>query len=1201
MHCHNDDGGSNLQMQDMSGYEGTNEPLRLTPQQQDVMQALLRRETDRYPLSRWYLGAIRTLGNHYNPDRFGQAAHSLRELVEKLPKVVGEGDLAVDTYDHGQHRRNLYGRFAEDLQRYAEGWTGKIIDRHLANTLDEASIYFEKAYQPTQREQIGLAIIQSDPLASQLGADISNTKRDTIYELSQNLQRVAHHAKDPDVDTFQIYVQSLERVILDLLAPITAQNQQELQSILRQSDKTEQDIELALTLMKRTGANYTFFFDKVDDPYWIPVLREKGYFDNPPEMEPGSMDRSTAPYWWPLHYLARMAIREPSAVLEIVRKFPTIHNTRVRMKILEIARQLPGALSVQLEVQVTSVRLRELQFLAHWYIDVLAHWVAEQQLSAALHLAELLIQFELEVQLEDGDAAVSAASVLRGLPRRPKPSIGDDDYPRLFDEAVKPLAGKAPYETACTLAKAVEVMIRLRMADQSNASDDYRDHSELWCRRLGQIEDFEPSSSILVAGLVFACEGTFEAEAENIANLDSALRGYKWEIFERLRQHLYGKYPDSRTKPWIREFILNKADYADRVHGREFQQMVKRACEHFGEELLTEEERKGVFDAILSAPQREYEALPVEQRPSEKMVTQRRQWFQRAQIAPFASVLFGHYRTHCEELGEPDANEFSDDDYLGMDDARSGPIVARSPRSNHDLVKLSDRELLDYINEWEQSGSWEEVADGSRDGAFVEITVEALAGAFKDVVATSILTNDERCRFWREHLAEIQRTAFVRALVDGMVQYTQKVDIDRIEQCLESCKWILSHADQNPAEGFRDGDRSRENPHWHSSRRAVGDFVEACIAQYNSLGTESQQGLVELLETLCTEFDWPLDTPGHVVSSHQNLFDFAINNTRCRGLQSLVKLATQAYAAGNHVVVGKLMTVLENRLSADSTNTLRLPEYAMLGANAGRLLRIDAVWLARWEAHLFPQAHWEVWKAAFGHFLEFEARDRRYLEVLRQQFEFAVQCLPHPEEGQGRRGTFTNTLSQHLFIYYLWGLYPLSGPASLLEQFYEKTRGHTEQWEALFREVGFMLKNTEQLDGAVTDRVIQFFDWRVKQANADELANFWFWLMAECLDGHWRLRAFSVTLTITRPTGFELHGCAEALAELLAESESGVLECFAKLTDRVGGEHFRISTGAARTILKVGLESTDGDVRQNAERAWDNLLRHGRSELLELN
>ena len=112
-------------MNDGNGNAGQPMPLHLTQQQQDVIRALQSRENEEFPLSQWDLGALYALVNPYNPDRFSQAAQSLRELVEKLPDVMLEGDVQIDSYDLRENRRQIIVRIARDRQRYLDGWNGK--------------------------------------------------------------------------------------------------------------------------------------------------------------------------------------------------------------------------------------------------------------------------------------------------------------------------------------------------------------------------------------------------------------------------------------------------------------------------------------------------------------------------------------------------------------------------------------------------------------------------------------------------------------------------------------------------------------------------------------------------------------------------------------------------------------------------------------------------------------------------------------------------------------------------------------------------------------------------------------------------------------------------------------------------------------------------------------------------------------------
>ena len=72
------------------------------------------------------------------------------------------------------------------------------------------------------------------------------------------------------------------------------------------------------------------------------------------------------------------------------------------------------------------------------------------------------------------------------------------------------------------------------------------------------------------------------------------------------------------------------------------------------------------------------------------------------------------------------------------------------------------------------------------------------------------------------------------------------------------------------------------------------------------------------------------------------------------------------------------------------------------------------------------------------------------------------------------------------------------------------------------------------------------------------------------------------------------------MTEMLPDHTEKVVECFAKLTDRLKEDTFYIRTETAKRILKAGLESGDQGVRDNAARARDNLLRRSRFDLLDL-
>ena len=87
--------------------------------------------------------------------------------------------------------------------------------------------------------------------------------------------------------------------------------------------------------------------------------------------------------------------------------------------------------------------------------------------------------------------------------------------------------------------------------------------------------------------------------------------------------------------------ILTHEDYDKREHHFEFQRMIRLACENFGADLLSETEKERIFDAVLRGPSRQVFQNWAGDSFTEELFEERKRYFHRKQLNPFASVLFG--------------------------------------------------------------------------------------------------------------------------------------------------------------------------------------------------------------------------------------------------------------------------------------------------------------------------------------------------------------------------------------------------------------------------------------------------------------------------------------------------------------------------------------------------------------------------------
>ena len=340
--------------------------------------------------------------------------------------------------------------------------------------------------------------------------------------------------------------------------------------------------------------------------------------------------------------------------------------------IVDIALILPGEFSGKLRPKILEYARLRYQSWADRYVDLLAYWVAEDQTAAALELADHIVRF-----LPGADAE-GKRNRHKQNPRdwttvlNPSPRFQDRDYKNILEKGIGPLAEKEPFEVACLLIDVVAEKIPLGMHQEELEQYGEEDASEIWCRRLGgrSNRDREPDEAV-VSSLANSCEKVFERDPDSAEALDAKLKDQRWKVFKRLRQHLYALYPNEQTKHWIRESILDYASYAQWEYGYEFQKMIRRSCDYFGEELLTVVERRSIFDAILSGPSKALYREWIGDRFTEELFEQFQHHFHRKQFWPFASVLFDEYATHFQGLGDESTSGISDEDYSPVSEVKT--------------------------------------------------------------------------------------------------------------------------------------------------------------------------------------------------------------------------------------------------------------------------------------------------------------------------------------------------------------------------------------------------------------------------------------------------------------------------------------------------------------------------------------------------
>jgi len=1197
----------------------TQTPPRRSPRQSAILSLLESIDIAKYSLSRWYLGALYAIENPHNPDRFSQAAQSIRELLEKLPRVLENADVQVNSQNFKQLRVNLHERFQVDKSAYENSWAGKEINSHLGETLTKIDDYLDANQQPTRREEAQKAVESTDPLSNRLDANIRRRKRDKFHELRVTFENIAHHQHSPDEKEFDQHMEEFEDVVLGILSPETTHDQLEIRSILHRQHWTSDDVERLFLLVERTGANYSLFFNEVSSPSWLDELNRRDYFSNPPHGEELSDGRVNFPYWVPIDYLVRIADRDAKGVVDTVLKMGNIDNPKILNGIAQVALNTTSVeQSLRLNKYIIAYmdspypinRFDQLSAIP----KLIEKWFGKstKATKAALKLAAKVVAFVPDPEMDEKRSRHARNPDDLTVMLNPAPRFAPESYQKILEGDIVPLVKENPWQLASMLIRAATNMCFFHHYSASIDQEACWDGSEGWCPRLGKsIWRHASPEQALINALTYACECLYNSAPEHIEELNERLAKQPWLLFNRIRQHLYAHNPNAQTKPWIREMVLSHPDYAEWDYHYEFQQMLRCACERFGEDILTKKERVEIFDAIISGPSKDAYRNRFGDKFTEDAFRQLRRKFHHKQLRPFSAVLFGEYSAYFKELEAELSESVSDEDYSPVPEVVSG-MTYRSPKSPEHLANLPDEELLVYINEWQ--GQHDIELDWTR-----KVSIDALSGAFRKVFMETIALDESRLNFWLENRDRIQRPIYVRVMVDAMQENVKGKKFAHLERWLDFCQWVISHPDSGSDKTFPFGEKSRENPNWTTSRRSVADFIKTCLAEEGDAPVSARSGLANLLHGLCTQPDWTLDEEE---PDHDSLVDIAINRTRGIALENAVYFGIWARRHDSNSAAPEIATVLNARFNRRDSMPVTLPEYAVLGFHYFRIAFFAPAWARERKADIFPHDNFPAWRASFSAVIRYVHINEQVYRHLKDEYRFAVERLwelppeqheygagienletlmPTHQEREERRTEIINRLGHHLFVYYLWGMFSTDDSENLLTMFYEKTRNTPKYWRNLFDYAGRLLKlEGETWGDDMTDKAVKFFEWRFAEQHSEELQEFFhWWLWAECLPAEWRLDHFLQILNLCQPATMLFMRGIPALSEMLEEQPTKVVECFAKMTDFLPDDYIYIDA-KAKEILRFGINSDDQNTRQYAEHAREKLLGHGYFDFLQL-
>ena len=1149
-------------------------PLALTSQQAEVFELLRGLSTEREKFHEWYQGAIQVL-NSLSPDRIPQAAHSIRELCDKLPDRIAE----IPKFNSPVSPvKSLQRDFLEiKKSNFADGWKDRTINSELTILLIRLEEIFKLFNEPARTDRLKMALTASDPQAEFMSKEHREARDETFDRIGSFFQAVTHHRRTVSETEFRKELELFESLLLNYLTPCTAAQQKEIMSLIAGPPNPEA-LARVDELISHKGANYVFFFDKLDNPSWLGPLDKQGHFADLPQPEPISDGRIAYRIHVPLITLAKLAAKAPQDVMSILLKLKLPDNSRVGDQIIQCMSKIRDTACIQkLRPIIDQLGENSTRTSWLWIQELLKSWM------------ELKVYPEILAIVQ----AYAKSAVDRSIERQHDVS-GTWLTKQVDEQCLAVLTPQHPFE----VAKIIFIGL-CRWVEQERQKYNKEDISDD-APTSYVVEDFKDTplehrgiEAWLARRLFLAAQQIYlRGDLATIDRFDQLLRSNPWQLFRRLRWQLYADFPSlslncARADTLQRILFLNEIDYSRGSHDYEFAQLLVEHAKQHGDAFLSPNEVEQFFSAVFKGP--------VDKEG--KLLEGNNDFFHRKQLWPIASLLRGEqlaaYRVLVPDDGKIKIESFKPFSSGGVS---GGFVASKTPKQRGELGAMNDEELWDYLNTWEPKAGYEYDSAGK----LQHENIFELAATFVDLVYTSPERFNPISKWWEN----IKRAEILNKFLDLAADRISKKQIDEKTS-------LADPTGDDWASWFGITERVMAQP-W--PKHAAARFLRSTLKSDYAIPDRYLLGLPDLLRRLVEEADARL-------SENKNSFGdwptTAINSVRGEAFESLLNLASRQKKAGKEIEPWIFEFIRARLESPDESPAI----FALLGMNLRFLIYLFQKELKESPRLLFPQDRPEHLSAAITAHFKYDQPWNTIIETFPTFINDALDVLGMMQAGakdddakQNRRD-FGSRLGTHIACYYWNGSFATDLEwHTALDRFFDEASKSMRA--ALVSEIGRIWENHtgEPPDPKIIGKVLHIWERRFAQIERklkvdaasseydSELAESIDWLSCECFPFEWRLNhAMSALKRLKKsPQAYRL---LKVISEygIMPDRLESMLDLFKALLKKPSDElRWSIQFKDLAPIISLGLASDKSSTKKLANECKNLLLNMGFSDFLNL-
>ena len=453
-------------------------------------------------------------------------------------------------------------------------------------------------------------------------------------------------------------------------------------------------------------ANYTtlnYFFEKLENPRWLEPLRSKGYFRDPPSIDPQKSEHVRWSLLWPqTAYLRRVVSCGDhdlqSKVLQIFLDVGKTNNHIVHYQFADIALLMEIDLAARWASHEVKwlINGNQIDILLEDSLSKLVVMLAEQgEAQVALELAAELLAVSPDPEAEKKRNPSDETEEVIYASFEPQIRCEKYYYKDLLSKTVPVLASSVSWETMKLLCE----LLYKAFEYSSRDPEESKLHDLSYVSRPA-IEDHEQNNDYyfqndIISHLRDVAVTICQGNPERIAEVVTVLEGFEWDIFKRISLYLL-QVIESVPVELIERRLLDE-EYLDSTSmHHEYYHLLKKRFE-----LLQQKQQRQLFRLIGDAV-KEKQRLEETDQPFSK--EQKQAYLEHWQFRKLNAIeshipadLQDNYRILKERFQESERPP----DFISW--TSGGWVGSVSPIDIDEMAQMSTERLISYFKEWEST------------------------------------------------------------------------------------------------------------------------------------------------------------------------------------------------------------------------------------------------------------------------------------------------------------------------------------------------------------------------------------------------------------------------------------------------------------------------------------------------------------------